>query len=82
MRAVSVKRLSQLREYTHERKAVLDKRPICEVCKLKRAFEIHHMKGREGKLLLNKEFWLPVCWSCHNRIHSEPKWAREQGYRQ
>jgi hypothetical protein len=42
--------------------------------------ENHHMKGRIGSLLMDKEFWLGVSRRGHRWIHDNPKWAREQGW--
>lgn len=81
MKLVSDKRRAQLKEYATERKSYLAAKPSCQVCHKRRAAEIHHTRGREGKLLLEKEFWLPVCWACHRKIHDNPRWARENGYR-
>lgn len=81
MKAVSAKRLGQLREYTPQRKAYLLAHRLCAVCKERRSAEVHHTRGREGKLLLAEEFWLAVCWTCHRKIHENPKWAKEAGYR-
>lgn len=42
---------------------------------------VHHIRGREGRMLNRTEFWLPVCWKCHERIETEKAWAFEKGYR-
>lgn len=44
------------------------------------ATEIHHMKGRVGKLLLDDRFWLAVSREGHRRIEENPEWAKEMGY--
>lgn len=44
------------------------------------ASERHHMGGREGRLLLKKEWWLPVCRSCHSYIEEHSNWARQHGF--
>ncbi len=41
--------------------------------------DCHHMAGKEGKLLLDESWWLPVCRSCHNWIGDHANWARELG---
>ncbi len=32
------------------------------------AEECHHIRGRIGKLLLDKHWWLPVCSQCHRKM--------------
>ena len=44
------------------------------------ATEVHHMAHREGKLLLDARFFLPVCKSHHRFIHDNPEWAKQNGY--
>jgi hypothetical protein len=41
--------------------------------------EVHHKKGRDGILLFDIRFWLPVCRRCHERITIESKWAYNEG---
>ncbi len=41
--------------------------------------DCHHMAGREGKLLLDEKWWLPVCRDCHSWIGASPNTARELG---
>lgn len=71
------------------------KRLMAEYAKLKKEFiqdktcpiyphlpvtDIHHKKGREGKLLLDTKFWLAVSRKAHIKITNNPKWAVENGY--
>ena len=79
LRRVSLKRQKALREYTKLRRKFLDKNRVCEVCKNSPSFDIHHTKGR-GLNLLVTDTWKAVCRDCHERIHRNPSWAREQGY--
>ena len=44
------------------------------------ATQIHHMKGREGHLLLLQEFWCALCGPCHVFIEEHGRWAREHGF--
>lgn len=44
------------------------------------AVDIHHMKGRVGKLLLDERYWLPVSRKGHIKIENNPLWAKEMGY--
>jgi hypothetical protein len=43
------------------------------------ATECHHVRGRIGRLLLDRRFWLPVCLEHHRRIHERPAEARSLG---
>lgn len=51
----------------------------CEVCETEPSTQIHHRKGR-GKLLCERQWFLAVCPSCHQKIHEHPAWAYEKGY--
>jgi hypothetical protein len=51
---------------------------FCEVCSLP-ATDIHH-KERRGKNLCNPDTFMSVCRTCHMKIESNGKWARENGY--
>lgn len=44
------------------------------------ATEVHHMKGRIGKLLLDENYWLGVSSEGHDKIEKNPEWAKEMGY--
>ncbi len=52
----------------------------CEVCRRRAATDVHHIRGREGDLLVNPAFFLGVCRRCHDRIEHAPQWAASQGY--
>lgn len=79
MRKVSKKRAKQLREYSKKKKDFLSKNPLCAVCG-RPADQIHHKKGREGELLNDETFWLPLEIFCHRKIEDNPEWAKEMGY--
>lgn len=49
-------------------------------CKAGTRLEVHHMKGRIGKLLIDTRWWLPVCRTAHRKITDDSAWAIEQGY--
>lgn len=44
-----------------------------------RSTECHHIQGR-GKNYLNVSTWLAVSAEAHRRIHSQPSWARANGF--
>ena len=82
MRKRSLKRASEERLYTKNRKDHLEENPYCQaevMCHGLLAVEIHHKKGRIGELLNNREFFLSVCRMCHNWIESNPNEAKEKG---
>lgn len=82
MRNRSVKRAKQECEYLKENKIYLKVNIYCEAkvqCHGMLSNQVHHKKGRIGDLLLNKEFWLPVCNQCHKWIECHPIEAKELG---
>ena len=79
LRPRTPKRQRQEALYSVQRIAYLTENPLCEVCRMD-ATDIHHKKGRIGELLIQPEYFLSVCRSCHDRIHQNPAWAYEQGY--
>ena len=67
--------------YRTQKKLFLFANPICQVGRCKSpSMDIHHTRGRVGRLLIAVEYFLAVCRPHHDRIHSEPAWARENGY--
>ncbi len=52
----------------------------CAVFPHLKATQCHHKKGRNGALLLDERYWLPVSTAGHNEINSRPEWAREKGF--
>jgi len=75
LRRISKKRAKQSAEYLRLRQNFMLSRPFCEAfCRnggkpRNLAVHIHHMAGREGRLLCAPEHWLPVCAECHDKIH-------------
>jgi hypothetical protein len=80
LRPVSTKRRKALKVYSSLRSEFLDKFKVCIVCVDKASTDIHHMDGRHNARLNNTLLWLPVCRRCHDLIHANPSWARENGY--
>lgn len=78
MRQVSVKRSREMKIYAKLRKELLSQFPACQVCGKRKSTDCHH-KSKRGKNYLNVETFMAVCRSCHDRIHANPKWARENG---
>lgn len=78
IRQVSKKRAKQNAQYLKERTEFLDGK-ICPITG-RPATEIHHINGRENDRLIDKKYWLAVTREGHQKIHANPKWARENGY--
>lgn len=75
---VSKKRQSENKIYLELRKEFL-KDKICPITK-EIATEVHHQKGRIGKLFLDTRYWLAVSHEGHVKIESNPNWAIDNGY--
>lgn len=45
-----------------------------------RITEVHHTRGRVGRLLLEKKYWLGVSKLGHRWIHEHPEEARKHGW--
>jgi 5-methylcytosine-specific restriction endonuclease McrA len=78
LNAFSKRRRDEYKIYKVARELYLNKHPNCEVCG-NVAMDIHH-KAKRGKNLSNMETFMAVCRICHNRIHDNPAWARENNY--
>jgi hypothetical protein len=77
---MSTKRGKELAQYTRDRKAFLADNPICGVpdCTAP-ATEVHHKKGRENGLLLEKRWWLQICNPHHRHYTDNSREAIEAG---
>lgn len=83
LKSVSKKRQRQNSEYNKVRDVFLKEHPKCMagvagVCKGS-ATEIHHIRGRVGRLLCDKRFFLAICRPCHNWIGDNGAEARRKG---
>tara|TARA_B100001093_G_scaffold504253_1_gene559790 strand:- start:25 stop:312 length:288 start_codon:yes stop_codon:yes gene_type:complete len=79
LRRVSKARREASKIYLTLRQSFLADLPLCEVCEKEKSTDVHHKKGR-GKYYLDVDTWLSVCRKCHDRIHVNPSWARENGF--
>ena len=66
--------------YLKLRAAFLRSNQTCAVYPWKKAEDVHHMRGRVGKLLCDVRHWLAVSREGHEKIGREPEWARRMGY--
>lgn len=80
---LSDKRKIEQREYLKSRLIFLNEHQKCEAgltgCRIW-ATEVHHKRGRIGRLLLNILYWLAVCRVCHRWIEEHPEEAKEKGF--
>lgn len=91
LRKVSTRRAKEMKEY-RERKKSFMKLPGNQFCPVHLAGiftgdsnqvktrDVHHMAGREGKLLNDERYWLAVSRAGHNWIHANPNEARRRGW--
>jgi uncharacterized protein YifE (UPF0438 family) len=72
---------SREKVYLKVRKKFLEKNPVCdfEGC-WKKSTEVHHKKGRIGKLLTDDKHFMAVCPAHHRWIEKNPHSAKEKGY--
>lgn len=83
---------SRRRVYQRLRSKYLREHPFCEVGEVcqhqlgsgvwvrARATEVHHMRGRDGDMLLDTGWWKATCQACHRWIHAWPYQAVIKGY--
>jgi hypothetical protein len=77
----SVKRMAEERLFAKKKKEYLTAHIRCEVKGCNRVSEdIHHKKGRIGKLLYDERFFLAVCRVHHTEIETNPDAAKQNGY--
>lgn len=77
----SLKRKVEDKLYAKKKKEYLTAHIRCEVKGCNKVSEdIHHKKGRVGKLLYNEKYFMAVCRNHHTEIEVDPKAAKEHGY--
>jgi hypothetical protein len=82
IKSLSTKRASETRTYSRLKRAWMSRseNQICHVAGCgKKATDLHHSRGRIGRLLNAEEFWMALCRTHHNFVHSNPSQAREMG---
>lgn len=84
LRRASPKRSKELALYRKERDAYLMANPNCAArhaagITCSGDLQLHHYRGRVGRLLRMDMFWLSVCAAHHSFIHDHPGMARELG---
>lgn len=78
IKQVSEKRKHELAVYKKLKPIYMEEHPNCVRCG-KKATDIHHGKGRAGKMLNIMYYWRAVCRPCHTWIETHPIDAIEQG---
>lgn len=77
--AMSKARYARMKEYGKLRKVFLAANKLCERCG-KKATDVHHKRGRIGRLLCMTEHWVSACRHCHDWIGANPTQARQEGF--
>lgn len=84
LRARSLKRQKQEKEYSDRRKIFLENNPHCQICIpgicTYHSTEVHHTNDRYGDKLNDETFWKATCRVCHQWVHLNSKEARELGF--
>ena len=90
LKPVAEKKVTDKARYNKDSKAwLIGKRCACGCGRW--ANTTHHKRGREGyadiekyfagiKLLLDRDYWLPLFFDCHVKVENYPEWAYEKGY--
>lgn len=84
-RTPKTRRQARLRQYQKDAKDFLISHPWCAWGSLQkppqfiRATQVHHVRGRAGKLLIDQRFWLPMSDAPHKWIHNNIAEARKLG---
>lgn len=76
---ISKGQADRLAVYRKRKHKFMKANPYCKVCG-KDATDLHHIKGRIGKDLIDVDNFLAVCRGCHTKIEENPKWAKDNGY--
>ena len=79
IKPVSDRRRKELAFYARLKRGYLKAHRWCVVNHTP-ATEVHHSRGRSGRLLCDVRFWLPVSFSGHRWIHDHPAEARRHGW--
>lgn len=84
---ISARRSARLGEYAHAKRLFLNDRKnwycaVMEIIEYRSvpATDIHHVRGRIGKLLMDQRYWLAVSRKGHRWIHDNIEEARKRGW--
>ena len=78
---LSNKKKQEMAVYLKLRSDFLNK-PENKICPITNepTTDVHHKKGRVGKLFLDTNYWLAVSRKGHQKIELNPEWAKENNY--
>ena len=81
IKKVSDKRKIEMLKYKVLRIEFLGK-PENQKCPItgKPTTDIHHMKGRLGRLYLDTRYWVALSREGHKFVEENPEWAKKNGY--
>lgn len=79
IRRVSKSKAARNAIYSKLRKKYLEWHPMCELCKVGTAQDIHHKRG-QGIYQNEVKYFMAVCRACHSFLEKNRDWARERGY--
>ena len=81
IKRVSDKHAKRLAEYNKLARKYKEMNPQCEVAFCRElAVDVHHIGCRDGIRLTDIELFMSVCRPHHDKIHSDPNWAKANGY--
>jgi len=80
IRKVSDKRAKELRVYERAKAEYFEEHSTCEFpgCEVENV-TLHHMVGRIGDRLTNKEYFKSLCWVHHQWVEENPEEAKAMG---
>jgi hypothetical protein len=92
MRSATKARAKELRAYSKRLESWKREHPYCHACEIlmpyrdgqqrrtiRQTSDCHHVRGRNGALLLDERYWLAVCRWCHEWITLHGREARALG---
>jgi hypothetical protein len=77
---VTAERKEVNKEYEKVKREFLKSHPICEVCMTEPSKDVHHKRGKIGKLLTDVRYFLAACRPCHIFLENDPLFAKKEGY--
>ena len=80
IKSVSTKKLNELNEYRVIRDRYLKNNPVCEYPNCtSREVELHHRKGKVGRLLCDDTYFCSLCRAHHRFVEENPEQAKALG---
>jgi len=79
---VSKKRQAENLQYQVLRKEFLEK-PENKICPItgQPTTDVHHKKGRVGKLFLDTKYWIALSREGHQYVEENPNWAKDHFFK-